>query len=130
MSKTKLNINSLEVVLYKQNDEEFISLTDMAKFRDSERTNYIIQNWMRTRNTIEFLGLWEQLRNPNFKSIEFDAFKNEAGSNSFTLTPKKWIETTNSIGIISKSGRYGGTYAHKDIAFEFASWISPTLNYT
>jgi len=127
MSKTKLNINSLEVVLYKQNDEEFISLTDMAKFRDSERTNYIIQNWMRTRNTIEFLGLWEQLRNPNFKSIEFDAFKNEAGSNSFTLTPKKWIETTNSIGIISKSGRYGGTYAHKDIAFEFASWISPTF---
>ena len=127
MSKTKLNINDLEVVLYKQNEEEYISLTDMAKFRDSERTNYIIQNWMRTRNTIEFLGLWEQLRNPDFKSIEFDAFKNEAGSNSFTLTPKRWIETTNSIGIISKSGRYGGTYAHKDIAFEFASWISPTF---
>jgi hypothetical protein len=82
---------------------------------------------MRTRNTIEFLGLWEQLRNPDFKSIEFDAFKNEAGSNSFTLTPKKWIKTTNAIGIISKSGRYGGTYAHKDIAFEFASWISPTF---
>jgi len=99
----------------------------MAKFRDSERTNYIIQNWMRTRNTIEFLGLWEQLKNPNFKSIEFDAFRNESGSNSFTLTPKKWIEATNSIGIISKAGRYGGTYAHKDIAFEFASWISPTF---
>jgi len=125
MSKTKLNVNELEIVLYKKNEEEYISLTDMAKFRDSERTNYIIQNWMRTRNTIEFLGLWEQLRNPNFKSIEFDAFKNAAGSNSFTLTPKKWIETTNSIGIISKAGRYGGTYAHKDIAFEFASWISP-----
>ncbi|NOX64980.1 MAG: KilA-N domain-containing protein [Chlorobi bacterium] len=127
MSKTKLKVNELEIVLYKQNEEEFISLTDMAKFRDSERTNYIIQNWMRTRNTIEFLGLWEQLRNPNFKSIEFDAFRNESGSNSFTLTPKKWIETTNAIGIISKSGRYGGTYAHKDIAFEFASWISPTF---
>ena len=127
MSKTKLNVNELEIVLYKQNDEEYISLTDMAKFRDSERTNYIIQNWMRTRNTIEFLGLWEQLNNPNFKSIEFDAFKNESGSNSFTLTPKKWIEATNSIGIISKAGRYGGTYAHKDIAFEFASWISPTF---
>jgi hypothetical protein len=127
MSKTKLNVNELEIVLYKQNEEEYISLTDMAKFRDSERTNYIIQNWMRTRNTIEFLGLWEQLKNPNFKRIEFDAFRNEAGSNSFTLTPKKWIETTNSIGIISKSGRYGGTYAHKDIAFEFASWISPTF---
>jgi len=127
VSKTKLKVNELEIVLYKQNEEEFISLTDMAKSRDSERTNYIIQNWMRTRNTIEFLGLWEQLRNPNFKSIEFDAFRNESGSNSFTLTPKKWIETTNAIGIISKSGRYGGTYAHKDIAFEFASWISPTF---
>jgi hypothetical protein len=127
MSKTKLNVNDLEIVLYKQNEEEFISLTDMSKFRDSERTNYIIQNWMRTRSTIEFLGLWEQLRNPNFKSIEFDAFRNESGSNSFTLTPKRWIEATNAIGIISKSGRYGGTYAHKDIAFEFASWISPTF---
>jgi hypothetical protein len=127
MSKTKLNVNKLEIVLYKQNEEEFISLTDMAKFRDSERTNYIIQNWMRTRSTIEFLGLWEQLKNPNFKSIEFDAFRNESGSNSFTLTPKRWIEATNSIGIISKSGRYGGTFAHKDIAFEFASWISPTF---
>lgn len=127
MSKTKLNVNELEVVLYKQNEEEFISLTDMAKFRDSERTNYIIQNWMRTRSTIEFLGLWEQLKNPHFKSIEFDAFRNESGSNSFTLTPKRWIEATNSIGIISKAGRYGGTFAHKDIAFEFASWISPTF---
>jgi len=127
MSKKKLNVNEIEIVLYKQNEEEFISLTDMAKFRDSERTNYIIQNWMRTRNTIEFIGLWEQLHNPNFKGIEFDAFRNESGLNSFTLTPKKWIETTNAIGIISKSGRYGGTYAHKDIAFEFASWISPTF---
>ena len=127
MSKTRLNVNELEIVLYKQNEEEYISLTDMAKFRDSERTNYIIQNWMRTRNTIEFLGLWEQLKNPDFKSIEFDAFRNESGSNSFTLTPKRWIEATNSIGIISKAGRYGGTYAHKDIAFEFASWISPTF---
>ncbi len=127
MSKQKINVNEIEIVLYKKNEEEFISLTDMAKFRDSERTNYIIQNWMRTRSTIEFIGLWEQLHNPNFKRIEFDAFRNESGSNSFTLTPKKWIETTNSIGIISKSGRYGGTYAHKDIAFEFASWISPTF---
>jgi hypothetical protein len=125
--KTKINVNDLEIVLYKQNEEEYISLTDMARFRDMERTNYIIQNWMRTRSTIEFLGLWEQLKNPNFKRIEFDAFRNESGANSFTLTPKKWIEATNSIGIISKSGRYGGTYAHKDIAFEFASWISPTF---
>lgn len=127
MSKVKLNVNKIEIVLYKQNEEEYISLTDMAKFRDSERSDYIIQNWMRTRSSIEFLGLWEQLNNPNFKSIEFDGFRNEAGSNSFTLTPKKWIESTNSIGIISKLGRYGGTYAHKDIAFEFASWLSPTF---
>ena len=92
MIKTKLKVNKLEIVLYSQNEDEFISLTDMAKFRDSNRTNYIIQNWMRTRNTIEYLGLWKQLYNHNFKSIEFDAFKNETGSNSFTLTPKKWID--------------------------------------
>ena len=92
MSKTKLNVNEIEIVLYKHNEEEYISLTDMAKFRDSERTNYIIQNWMRNRNTIEFLGLWEQLNNPGFKGIEFDGFKNESGSNSFTLTLKKHIE--------------------------------------
>lgn len=127
MIKTKLKVNDLEVVLYSEKDEEYISLTDMAKFKDTRRTNYIIQNWMRTKYTIEFLGLWEKFCNPNFKSIEFDAFKNEAGSNSFTLTPKKWIETTNAIGIKSKAGRYGGTYAHKDIAFEFATWLSPTF---
>jgi len=127
MSKTKLKVNKLEIVLYKKNEEEYISLTDMAKFRDSKRTNYIIQNWMRTRNTIEFMGLWEQFHNTKFKRIEFDAFRNESGSNSFALTPKKWIESTCAIGIISKAGRYGGTYAHKDIAFEFASWISPTF---
>ena len=127
MSKTKLSVNEIEIVLYKKDEEEYISLTDMAKFKDAKRTNYIIQNWLRTRNSIEFLGLWEQFNNPKFKRIEFDAFKNEAGSNSFTLTPKKWIESTDAIGIISKSGRYGGTYAHKDIAFEFASWLSPTF---
>lgn len=127
MSKTKLSVNEIEIVLYKKDEEEYISLTDMAKFKDAKRTNYIIQNWLRTRNSIEFLGLWEHFHNPKFKRIEFDAFKNEAGSNSFTLTPKKWIESTDAIGIISKSGRYGGTYAHKDIAFEFASWLSPTF---
>lgn len=123
----KIIVENLEIVLFSKNEEEYISLTDMARFRDSERTNYIIQNWMRTRYTIEFIGLWEQLNNPNFKGIEFDAFKNEAGANSFSLTPQKWIETTNAIGIISKSGRYGGTFAHKDIAFEFATWLSPTF---
>ncbi len=120
-----IKVENFEIVLYTQNNEDFISLTDMARYRDSERTNYIIQNWLRTRNAIEFCGLWEHINNPFFKRIEFDTFKNEAGSNSFTLTPQKWIETTNAIGMVSKSGRYGGTFAHRDIAFEFASWISP-----
>ena len=126
MAKSKtIRVESFEIVLYSQNNEDFISLTDMARYRDAERTNYIIQNWLRTRNAIEFCGLWEQINNPNFKRIEFDAFRNESGLNSFTLTPQKWIETTDAIGMISKSGRYGGTFAHRDIAFEFASWISP-----
>ncbi len=125
MPKNKtIKVKNFEIVLYAQDNEDFISLTDMARYRDAERTNYIIQNWMRTRNAIEFCGLWEQLNNPIFKSFDFDAFKNDAGANSFSLTPQKWVETTNAIGIISKSGRYGGTFAHKDIAFEFASWIS------
>jgi len=127
MKSAKITIQGTEIVIFEKEESDYISLTDIAKYRDAERTNYIIQNWMRTRNTIEFIGMWEQLHNPNFKSIEFDAFKNEAGSNSFSLTPKRWIETTNAIGLISKSGRYGGTYAHKDIAFEFGSWISPTF---
>ena len=124
MAKRKVNVKGTEIVVFSKEKEDYISLTDIAKYKDSERTNYIIQNWMRSRSTIEFIGLWELLHNPDFKGIEFDAFKNEAGSNSFTLTPKRWITSTNAIGIISKSGRYGGTYAHQDIAFEFASWIS------
>lgn len=125
MAKNKIiKVENFEIVLYSKNSEDFISLTDMARYRDADRTNYIIQNWLRTRSAIEFCGLWEQLNNPSFKSIEFDAFKNQAGANSFSLTPQKWIETTNAIGIVSKSGRYGGTFAHWDIAFEFASWIS------
>lgn len=106
------------------NKEDYISLTDIAKYKDGSEANDIIRNWLRNRNTIEFLGIWEQLYNPDFKPVEFDGFRKEAGLNSFTLSPVKWVETTNAIGIISKSGRYGGTYAHKDIAFEFASWIS------
>ena len=104
--------------------DDYISLTDIARYRSDEPTA-VISNWMRSKDTIEFLGLWEQLNNENFKPIEFEGFRNEAGANAFTLSPKKWIEATNAIGIISKSGRYGGTYAHKDIAFEFASWVSP-----
>lgn len=121
---TKLTVLDTTVSYYSRKDEDYISLTDMARYRDSERVNYIIQNWMRNRNTIEFLGLWEQLNNPDFKSIEFDAFRNQAGLNSFALTPKLWVENTAAVGIVSKAGRYGGTYAHKDIAFEFASWLS------
>lgn len=121
----KIQVKGLEIITFEKNMKDFISLTDIARFKDKERTNYIIQNWMRNRSTIEFLGLWEMINNPNFKSIDFDAFKNQAGSNAFSLTPQRWIETANAIGIISKSGRYGGgVFAHKDIAFEFASWIS------
>jgi hypothetical protein len=130
MAKNKtINVQGREIALISDKVNDYISLTDMARYRDAERTNYIIQNWMRTRSAIEFCGLWEQLNNPDFKSIEFDAFKNESGSNSFALTPQKWIESTNAKGIVSKSGRYGGTFAHRDIAFEFATWISAEFKF-
>ena len=122
--KSTINANGIEIRVNSTNESDYISLTDIAKYR-SDDPNAVIQNWLRNRNTIEFLGLWENLNNPNFKPLEFEGFKKEAGLNAFTLSPKKWIESTNAIGIISKSGRYGGTYAHTDIAFEFASWISP-----
>ena len=120
----KIKANGNEIALLTSNTD-YISLTDIAKYRDSENPRYIIQNWLRNKSTIEFLGVWEQMNNSNFNRVEFDTVKNEAGSNSFVLTPQKWIETTNAIGIRSTAGRYGGTYAHSDIAFEFASWISP-----
>lgn len=120
----KINVLDKEIRLYNDKDEDFISLTDIARYKDSERTDDIIRNWLRNRNTIEFLGIWEHLNNPGFKPVEFDGFRMQAGLNSFTLTPKQWIEKTGAIGIVSKAGRYGGTYAHKDIAFEFASWVS------
>ena len=104
-------------------DDDYISLTDIAKYKSNEPAA-VISNWMRNRNTIEYLGIWESLYNPNFNPIEFDGFRKEAGLNAFTLSPQKWIIATNAIGIISKAGRYGGTFAHKDIAFKFASWIS------
>lgn len=126
MAKNKtIVVKGTEVAISNRDEKDFISLTDIARHRDAERSDYILQNWLRNRGTIEFIGLWEQLNNPGFNSIEFDGFKNLAGSNSFALTPKRWIESTHAIGIISKTGRYGGTFAHKDIAFEFASWISP-----
>jgi len=121
----KLNVKGTEIFFYNQKDDDFISLTDIAKTRNSDDPRFVIQNWMKTKFTVEFLGFWEILHNPDFNRVEFDTFKNEAGSNAFVLTPQKWIKSTNAIGIISKSGRYGGgTFAHKDIAFEFASWIS------
>ncbi len=120
----KIKVLSKEITVQSRNDVDYISLTDIARYKNAERTDDLIRNWLRNRNTIEFLGIWEQLNNPGFKPVEFDGFKKQAGLNSFTLTPKQWIEKTNAIGIVSKSGRYGGTYAYKDIAFEFASWIS------
>ena len=120
-SKTILVKESL-ITIIEVNSQDYISLTDMVKHFGDET---IIYNWLRNRNTLEFLGIWEQLYNSNFKPLEFEGFKIEAGLNSFYLSPKKWAETTHAIGIISKSGRYGGgTYAHKDIAFEFGSWLS------
>ena len=104
---------------------DYISLTDIAKYKNTDDPRFVIQNWMRNRNTLEFIGLWEVLNNPNFNRVQFDTFRNEAGLNRFTMTPGKWIESTDAIGIVSKAGRYGGTYAHYDIAMEFASWLSP-----
>jgi len=105
-------------------DEDYICLTDIARHRESDRTDDLIRNWLRNRNTIEFLGVWERIHNPAFNPVEFDGIRLQAGLNSFTLTPKQWIAKTQAIGITSKAGRYGGTYAHRDIAFEFAAWIS------
>lgn len=119
----KINVQQTDVTILKINEDDYISLTDIAKFKTLEPF-IVVCNWMRNRNTIEYLGIWETLYNPNFKPIEFDRFRNEAGLNAFTMSPQKWIDTTNAKGMISKSGRYGGTFAHKDIAFKFAAWIS------
>ena len=119
----KITVKQTEVTVVQINGEDYISLTDIAKFKTTD-SNVVIGNWMRNRNTIEYLGIWESLYNPNFKLLEFEGFKREAGLNAFVLSPQKWIQSTNAIGIISKSGRYGGTFARKDIAFKFASWIS------
>ncbi|MDF2853386.1 MAG: DNA-binding protein [Sphingobacterium multivorum] len=120
----KINVQGVDILLYQEHQNDFISLTDIARHKDSAHIDSIIQNWMRNRNTIELLGFWESIYNPNFKPLEFEGFRKQAGLNSFVMTPKRWIENTNAIGIVSKAGRYGGTFAHKDIALEFASWIS------
>lgn len=122
MKNRTINVKGADITIASRHEQDYISLTDMVKKFGDES---ILYNWLRNRNTIEFLGIWEQLYNPAFKPIEFDRFKSEAGLNSFSLSPKKWIEATGAIGIFAKSGRGGGTYAHKDIAFEFGSWLSP-----
>jgi len=122
--KENITVKGTEITLLSHRQDDYISLTDIAKYKDEQNPRYMVQNWIRTRNTVEFLGIWENLYNPNFNRVEFDTVRNQAGLNSFVLTPQKWIETTGAIGITSKAGRYGGTYAHKEIAYEFATWVS------
>jgi hypothetical protein len=120
----KIEVKGMTITVVSGDLDDYISLTDIARYKDSEHSDDIIRNWLRNRNTLEFLGIWEQLNNPGFNPVEFDGIRRQAGLNSFTLTPKRWIEGTGAVGVTSKAGRYGGTYAHKDIAFEFASWVS------
>ncbi|MEA1987146.1 MAG: KilA-N domain-containing protein [Candidatus Marinimicrobia bacterium] len=119
-----ISVKHVQIGVLQTEAQEYISLTHIASFKNPKAPKDVVKNWLRNRSSIEYLGLWERINNPNFKGVEFDSFLFEAGSNSFTLSPSKWIEATNAIGIISKQGRGGGTYAQKDIAFEFASWIS------
>ena len=124
MKKQTINVKGAKITILSQNQQDYISLTDMA--RNFEDGVVLIEKWLRNKNTIEFIGIWEQLYNPDFNSPEFEGIKNEAGLNRFTLSVKKWIEKTRAIGLMAKTGRYGsGTFAHKDIAFEFGSWLSP-----
>ena len=129
MSKVKkdtIEAKGFAIQIYTEDfKNDYISLTDIARYKNMHEPKDVVKNWLRVRDTIEFLGLWETIHNPSFKGVEFDSFRKEAGTNAFTLSPQKWIDSTNAIGIISKSGRYGGTYAHYDLAMEFASWISP-----
>ena len=128
MSKVKkdtIEAKGFTIQIYTEDfKNDYISLTDIARYKNVHEPKDVVKNWLRVRDTIEFLGLWETIHNPNFKGVEFDSFRKEAGTNAFTLSPQRWIENTNAIGIVSKSGRGGGTFAHPDIAMEFASWIS------
>ena len=123
MKKT-INVKGKEIVIFSQNAEEYISLTDIARYKNPNEPKDVVKNWLRSKSTIEFLGMWEEINNPDFKGVEFDSFLRQAGSNAFVLSPQKWIEKTDAAGLISRSGKGGGTFAHKDIAFEFASWVS------
>lgn len=123
--KAQMIVKDQVINIIRIDDNEYISLTDLARYADEDDPRYPIQNWMRNKDVISYLGLWESINNENFKGVEFDTFKNEAGSNKFKISPQKWIRETNAVGMISKSGNNGGTYARSDIAFEFASWLSP-----
>ncbi len=125
--KNQIQVLWLEISFLKIQESEYISLTDIARYKNPDEPRYVIQNWMKAKSSVEFLWLWECLNNTRFNRVEFDTVKNDAWSNTFVLTPKKWIETTNALWIISKSWKYGWTYAHKDIAFELWMWISPNF---
>ena len=126
INKEQISANGFSIQVYTEDfKNDYISLTDIAKYENTDDPRFVIQNWMRNRNTLEFIGLWEVLNNLNFNRVQFDKFRNEVGLNRFTMTPNKWIESTDAMGIVSKAGRYWGTYAHYDIAMEFASWLSP-----
>ena len=125
MKKDTIEAKGFAIQIYTDDfKNDYISLTDIARYKNVHEPKDVVKNWLRVRDTIEFLGLWETIHNPSFKGVEFDSFRKEAGTNAFTLSPQRWIENTNAIGIVSKSGRGGGTFAHPDIAMEFASWIS------
>ena len=125
VKNTTIVVKGIEIKTFRLDSEDYISLTDIARNKNAKEPKDVVKNWLRSKTTIEFLGIWEQLNNPEFKGVEFDSFIYEAGSNAFTLSPSKWIEGTNAKGLISKAGNHGGTFANKDIAFEFASWVSP-----
>ena len=128
--KDTINVQGTEIILLSHQKEDYISLTDMAKYKNAEATGLVIAHWLSTRYTVDFLGIWERVNNPDFNVTEFGNIRNETGTNGFILSSKQWIEKTSAIGIIAKPGRYGGgTFAHKDIAFEFASWLSPEFKY-
>jgi hypothetical protein len=124
-----VNVQGTAIAVLTHREDDYISLTDMAKFKNADATGLVISHWMSTRYTVEFMGIWEKINNPNFNVTDFSNIKNESGSHGYVLTTKQWIEKTNAIGIIANPGRYGGTYAHKDIAFEFATWLSPEFKY-
>ena len=128
IAKTKIKVKDNLVGIMRIGDIDYISLTDLARYKNPIEPKDVVKNWLRAKTNIEYLALWEQMRNPNVKGVEIDTFKNEAGTHYFTMSPQRWIKETNAIGIVSKSGNNGGTYAHPDIAFEFASWISPEFN--